>query len=149
MAALFAFLHHVAAFTLVGAIAVEFVLIRDPITAARARQLLFTDLLVGISAVAVLVIGLFRVFWFEKGVSYYLHSIPFIAKFLLFVTVAAISLVPTVEFLSWRGAVNKGQAPVVSEQKLRSIRLVLHLELAGIAVLLLCAALMAKGVGIV
>jgi putative membrane protein len=38
MAALFAFLHHVAAFTLVAALAVEFILINDELTVRRAAR---------------------------------------------------------------------------------------------------------------
>ena len=40
MTALFAFLHHLAAFALVGAIAVEFALARGTLNAANARRLL-------------------------------------------------------------------------------------------------------------
>jgi putative membrane protein len=38
MSTLFAFLHHLAAFTLVSALAVEFVLIRQDLTMAIARS---------------------------------------------------------------------------------------------------------------
>ena len=78
--ALFAFLHHVAAFTLVAALAVEFVLIREEITLPAARRLLLADLVYGAAAGSVLAVGLLRVFFFEKGPYYYLHSAPFIAK---------------------------------------------------------------------
>jgi len=78
MAALFAFLHHVAAFTLASAIAIQFVLIRGALDAGNARRLSTADALLGLSALTVLVVGLLRVFYFEKGVSYYFHSVPFI-----------------------------------------------------------------------
>jgi len=81
---LFAFLHHLAAFTLVAALAVEFVLLRGELTATRARQILSADRLYGISAGLIVVIGLARVFHFEKGAHYHFHSIPFIAKLSLF-----------------------------------------------------------------
>ena len=44
MSTLFAFLHHLAAFTLVAAIAVEFTLIRQELTLASARKLQATDM---------------------------------------------------------------------------------------------------------
>jgi hypothetical protein len=67
MSTLFAFLHHVAAFTLVSALAVEFVLIRQDLTLAIARRLPIVDAVLGISAGFLLVVGLLRVFFFEKG----------------------------------------------------------------------------------
>ena len=48
MTSLFAFLHHLAAFTLVAALAVEFVLLRGELTLARARQILSADRIYGI-----------------------------------------------------------------------------------------------------
>jgi len=148
MNAFFAFLHHVAAFTLVAALAVEFVLVRDELTVKRARQIQFADLVFGVSAGVVLVVGLLRVFYFEKGATYYFHSIPFIVKISLFAIVGVLSIYPTVEFLSWRNTVKQGQAPIVSDRKMRLIRSVIHWELAGTVLLILCAALMARGVGL-
>jgi putative membrane protein len=147
MTVLFAFLHHVAAFTLVASLAVEFVLIRDELTLAGARKLQLADRIYGTSAGALLVVGLLRVMYFEKGPAYYFHSIPFIAKLSLFVIVGLISIYPTLEFLSWRKAVKQGQVPMVSVRKMRSIRAIVHWELAGVVVIILCAALMARGVG--
>jgi putative membrane protein len=148
MAPFFAFLHHLAAFTLVAALAVEFVLIRDALTLEKARKLVRTDMIFGISAGVVLVVGLLRVFHFEKGATYYLHSWAFIAKFALFVIVGLLSIIPTIEFLSWRRSVAQGQLPDLTPQKLRSLRSIIHLELVGVVLILLCAALMAKGVGL-
>ncbi len=71
MSTLFAFLHHALAFTLVSAVAVEFVLIRQEITRANALRLLVTDAVLGVSATALLIVGLLRVFYFEKGAAYY------------------------------------------------------------------------------
>src|SRR5665647_2366350 len=104
MSTLFAFLHHVSAFTLVSALAIEFTLIRQELTLASARRLQVIDLVLGIAAGALLVIGLLRVFLFEKGASYYFHSHAFLTKFSLFIVVGLLSIVPSMEFLSWRGA---------------------------------------------
>jgi hypothetical protein len=67
MSTLFAFLHHLCAFTLVSAVAIEFALIRGELTLSSARRLQVTDLVFGIAAGALLVIGLLRVFFFRKG----------------------------------------------------------------------------------
>jgi putative membrane protein len=145
MSTLFAFLHHLAAFTLVSALAVEFVLIRHELTRANAIRLLVADAVLGASATMLLVVGLLRVFYFEKGAAYYFSSHAFVTKFSLFILVAVLSVVPTIEFLSWRKAVRAGQAPSVSDRKLKTVRSILHVELIGIVVILAAAAIMAKG----
>ena len=80
MTSLLAFLHYVAAFVLAASLVVEFVLIRNGPTVTNARKLRIADLVFGASAGAVVVIGLLRVIYFERGAAYYLHSAPFIAK---------------------------------------------------------------------
>ena len=77
MTTLFAFLHHLAAFTLVSALAVELVLLRQELTLAVARRLPIVDAVLGVSAGILLVVGLLRVFYFEKGADYYFHSHAF------------------------------------------------------------------------
>ena len=149
MSWLFAFVHHVAAFALVAALAVEWVVLRGELTAQRARQVLAADLAFGVSATAILAVGFFRVFYFEKGATYYFHSVPFILKLTLFAVVGLLSIYPTVEFLAWRKHLREGRAPAISEPKLRLIRAVIHWELISTALLILCAALMARGVGVI
>jgi putative membrane protein len=139
MNAFMAFLHHVAAFALVAGIAVEFVLIRQPIDAANARRLALADAVVGLSAGVLIVVGLLRVFYFEKGASFYFHNGAFIAKMGLFAAVALLSLYPTLKFIAWR----KG---AVDAAAVRKVRRILHLELVGVVLILLCAAAMARGI---
>jgi putative membrane protein len=148
MAATFAFLHHLAAFTLVAALAIQFVLLRDAVTLTSARKLQVVDAVYGLAAVVLLVVGLGRVFHFEKGATYYFHTWTFIAKLSLFVLVGLISIVPTLAFRSWRKAVQQGQAPQVSAEQLQRLRAIIHLELIGVVLIILCAALMAKGIGL-
>jgi putative membrane protein len=100
MSTLFAFLHHVCAFTLVSALAIEFALIRGELTLSSARRLQVTDTVYGIAAGALLAIGLLRVFFFEKGADYYFHSHAFLTKLSLFVVVGLVSIIPTLQFLS-------------------------------------------------
>jgi len=145
MSTLFAFLHHLCAFTLVAALAIEFILIRQELTLASARRLQITDLVLGIAAGLLLAIGLSRVFFFEKGASYYWHSHAFLVKFGLFVIVSLSSIIPTVEFLSWRSAIQAGQVPVVEASRRRRVTVIIHAELFAIVIILLCAAIMARG----
>jgi putative membrane protein len=148
MAALFAFLHHISAFTLFAAIVVEFVLLRGTLTVESARKILRADTILGISAGVLLIVGLTRVFLFEKGAYYYFHTWTFIAKLSLFIIVGMLSSIPTMEFLRWRAALKAGEAPVLSPERLKTIRSILHYELMGLVLIILFAALMAKGIGL-
>jgi putative membrane protein len=145
MSTLFAFLHHLCAFTLVAALAIEFALIRMELTLVSARRLQVTDLVLGIAAGLLLVVGLLRVFFFEKGAVYYWHSHAFLTKFGLFVVVGLLSIIPTVEFLSWRAAIRAGQVPVMDAVKRKRVTMVIHIELAAVVIIILCAAIMARG----
>ena len=145
--ALMATLHHLAAFALVAALAVEVALFKPPLSVMQARRLQRTDLIFGIAAGLLLAVGLMRVFWFEKGPRYYWHDLYFLIKFGAFVVAALISIYPTVAFLAWAPALKAGNAPQVSVEQTRLIRLCLMLELTAIVIILPCAALMARGFG--
>ena len=145
MSTLFAFFHHLAAFTLVSALAVEFALIRQELTLANARRLPVVDAVLGGAAGLLLIVGLLRVFYFEKGSAYYFSSHAFLTKLAVFIIVAVLSIVPTVEFLSWRKVLKAGQVPEVDARKMRLVRSLIHGELVGIVIILLCAAIMARG----
>ena len=147
MSSLFAFLHHAAAFALVSSLVLESVLIREALSVSIARRLQAADLAFGISAGLVLAVGLVRVFFLEKGASYYFHNVPFLVKLSLFIVIGILSIYPTREFLSWRTSTRAGRAPVVDEGRLRALRMIIHFELAAGGVLIFCAALMARGVG--
>jgi putative membrane protein len=144
--ALFAFLHHAAAFLLVAVVMVELVLMRGEITVAAARTVLRMDSLYGVSAIVLLIVGFIRVFYTEKGADYYFHSGPFLAKLTLFIIVGLLSIVPTVKFLGWRKAVKAGQAPALDDATRRRIRMIIHTELTLLFLIMLCAALMARGI---
>lgn len=145
MSTLFAFLHHVCAFALVSAVAIELMLIRQELTLESARKLQATDRVLGIAAGALLIFGLLRVLYFEKGPDYYFHSHAFIAKFAIFVAIGLLSIVPTLEFLSWRKVLSDGQVPAITAKKRRLVTAVIHGELLSIVIILLCAAIMARG----
>lgn len=147
MSAFFAFLHHAAAFVLFAAIVVEFVTLKDPLTLQSARRLLRADMIYGMSAGILLVVGLLRVVYFEKGAAFYFGNWVFIAKLSLFILVGLVSVYPTIRFMSWRSAVKQGQVPQVDAAAVRTLRMIVHLELAGVVAILLLAPMMARGIG--
>jgi len=145
--AIMAFLHHLAAFTLVGTLIYEHTAFRKDITFAEARRLQRMDLVYGISAGVVLIIGLLRVFYYEKGAPFYAQNLFFWTKMAGFALVALLSIYPTIRFLSWNKFFAKNQVPEISDQDAARIKLILRLELVAIVVILLSAALMARGIG--
>jgi putative membrane protein len=148
VSSLFAFVHHLAAFAIVAALVLELVLLRGPLTVWSAKRIMAADAVYGASAGVLLAVGLVRVFFFEKGFGYYINSIPFLVKFGLFVAIGIASIYPTLRFLSWRGALKQGRAPEISEADQRRLRKIVHFELFAVVLVILCAALMARGVGI-
>jgi putative membrane protein len=145
--ALMAFLHHVAAFTVVGALVAEVVLFKPPLTAVQARRIQRADQIFGAAATALLVVGLLRVAHFEKGASYYFTNGFFLAKFSLFILAALISIYPTVLFISWNKALRLGAVPEISPQAVTRARMCMMLEMTAILGILLCAPFMARGIG--
>jgi putative membrane protein len=145
--ALMAFLHHLAAFTVVAALVVEVALFKPPLTVTQARRLQRTDMIFGVAATAVLVIGLLRVAYFEKAPQYYWHDAFFLMKFAAFLVAALISIYPTVVFLSWNKTLKANTPPEITLERTGSVRMCLMLELAAVVVILLGAALMSHGFG--
>lgn len=111
MTVIFAFLHHLLFVALFVALSVEMVLLRQTLTLENARRLLTVDGLYGAFAGGLLIVGLLRVFFFEKGAAYYWSSHAFLTKFGLFIVVALLSIVPTIEFLKWRKSLRAGKVP--------------------------------------
>lgn len=149
MSALAAFLHFLGAFALFAALAVELMLTRAGMDAQAARRLLVVDMAFGLSATLVLLAGIARVLWFAKGPAYYLHDIFFIAKMALFVAIGLMSIYPTRQFLRMRPVLRQGGTPAIDPAHLRRIRRVIHIEATLVVLMILCASLMAHGIGLI
>ena len=145
--AFMAFLHHLLAFTLVACVVYEFLSFHKGLTIAEARRIQRVDLVYGISAGLLLIVGLLRVFIYEKGVNFYIHNPFFWVKMAAFALVALMSIDPTVRFIRWNRSMKEGQSPEISEKEFKRTRLLLHIELTGIVIILLAAAMMARGIG--
>ena len=145
--ALMAFLHHLFAFTLVACVVYEFIAYRKGMTIDEARRIQRVDLVYGISAGLLLVVGLLRVFFFEKGVNFYIHSPFFWVKMSAFLIVGLLSIDPTIRYIRWNKTLSQNITPEISEDEFKRTRLVLWLEVTGIVIILLAAPLMARGIG--
>ena len=142
-----AFLHHAAAFVVVAVLAVELVLLKGELTLTSSRSLLRMDAAYGIAATVLLVVGLLRVFYTEKGAAYYFHSGTFLAKLTLFIIVGLLSIYPTMTFLRWRPALREQRVPTLTADVRRKVRMLVHIELTLLFVIMLLAAMMARGIG--
>jgi putative membrane protein len=140
-----AFLHHIAAFLVFATLMLELVLLRNELTLPSARSIVRMDMVYGIAATVLLVVGFVRVFHTEKGSAYYFASGSFFVKLILFIAVALLSIYPTLQFLRWRRTLREGRVPQLDDGTRRKIRMVIHIELTLIAVIILMAIMMARG----
>lgn len=145
--AFMAFLHHVFAFTLVACLIYEFIAFRKGMSIEETRRIQRADLAYGISAGLLLVVGLLRVFFFEKGMNFYIHSPFFWMKMVAFLIVGLISIDPTIRYIRWNKSLSENKMPEINESEYKRTRLILWLEVIGIVVILLAAPMMARGVG--
>ena len=141
-----AFIHHLAAFIVVGTLMVELVVLKGDLTPTSARSVLRMDAAYGIAALVLLVVGFLRVFYTEKGTAYYFASGSFLTKLTLFIIVGLLSIYPTMKFLGWRKAVREGRVPDFDAGTRRKVRMLIHVELTLLFVIMLMAVMMARGV---
>ena len=145
--AVIAYLHLLTIIVLFSVLTLEHRLFALPLDLWRARNLLRTDIIYGVTAILVVVTGLARVFWFGKGVGYYLANGLFHAKMTLFVLIVLFSFYPTKVFLGWRKSLRAGVVPEVSAQTAKRITWCIRLELLFAMIMPLLAALFARGFG--
>jgi len=146
--AFFAFLHFVAVFCVVATVFLEWQTMSPEPTHAEALRLQRCDRLYGQFAMLLVVVGLLRVYFFEKGKAFYFGNPVFNAKMTLFVLVGLVSIYPTIRFIKWRAQTRQGAAPVVSAKEYGRIMMSLRTELLLLLGTALCASLMARGVGL-
>lgn len=145
--ALMAFLHHIFAFTLVACVVYEFIAYRKGLSIEEAHRIQRADITYGISAGLLLVVGLLRVYFFEKGPAFYSHNPFFWVKMAAFALVGLLSIDPTIRYIRWVKYLRQNQTPEISDAEFKRTRLLLTLEVIGLAVILFAAALMARGIG--
>lgn len=146
MEPLLAYLHYLSIIVLGAFLTAELIVCRPPLGPAQVRLLPRLDVVFFAGAILALVTGLLRLFFYAKGVSFYLPNHAFHAKMALYVAIAVISIVPTMRFIRWKRALDAGGPPPDREVVAR-VRRLLHLELALFALMPLMAVLMARGIG--
>jgi putative membrane protein len=116
-----------------------------PATLALLRWL---DRGYALAAVAVIVTGLLRLFFFAKGPDFYSANPVFWLKMTLFVLVGLMSVPPTIHFIRTAKAASDGGEIVIPDRTYRHIRGHLIGQIALLALIPLAATLMARGIGL-
>ncbi|MCI0548391.1 MAG: DUF2214 family protein [Candidatus Rokubacteria bacterium] len=146
MEPLMAYLHYVAIIATAGFLVAEMAVCRPGLGAAQLAHLARLDALYFASALAALATGLLRLFFYAKGVDFYLPNPFFWAKMAVYVAIAIISIGATRRFLRWRKALAAG-GPPPGPGEIEVARRLVHVELGLLVLLPLFAVLMARGIG--
>ncbi|MBL8537726.1 MAG: DUF2214 family protein [Hyphomonadaceae bacterium] len=141
------FFHYTVAFILVGALSAEAFILRLPVDGRVAKVLGRADAFYGASAALLIVAGFSRAVWGAKGWDYYAGQPFFWAKLAVFVAIGLLSISPTLRFLRWNKAAKGDPAFIAPDDEVKRTRTLVMIELHLLAVLLICAALMARGMG--
>ena len=144
---LLAIVHHILVFSVAALIACESVLTRGELSAAAIKRLAGLDRHYGILAMLVIIVGVGRVFYGMKGWEFYVYNWVFWAKMVSFLAVGLLSIIPTMRFLSWNRQASANANFTVPAAELSSVRFYLRAEMAGIVLILIFAAAMARGYG--
>ena len=111
ISSIFAFLHHFFAFSLAATLTYEFIAYHQELTLPEIRCIQGADITYGISVGSLLVVGLLRVFFFEKGAAFYAANPFFWVKMGAFLLIGLLSINPTVRFLRWNKTLRVDRLP--------------------------------------
>jgi putative membrane protein len=139
--------HHLLIFLLAGILAFEIGVIRLTMTGADINRVGRVDAWYGILALAIVAVGFSRAIFAAKGWGYYSINGFFWAKMAAFAAVGLLSIVPTVQIISWRRALAKNAAFAPGGGDILKVRRFLWAEVAFFALIPACAAAMARGYG--
>jgi putative membrane protein len=141
-----AIFHHLLAFGLVGLIMAEWAVLRGVISAESVRFLPKLDAAYGIVALLLLIIGGLRVTYGIKGFAFYTGNPVFWLKIAFFAATGLVSIIPTIAFIRWSRAL-KATGALPEAVQWNRIRKLAVLELHLLAVVMVFAAIMARGIG--
>jgi putative membrane protein len=143
-----AYLHYIGFMLAFAALTLEQFTLKPDLSVQAARRMVWTDAIYGLSATIVLVTGILRVLYFGKGPEYYLHNPAFYAKVGIFFLVGALSLYPTISFLTWIRALRNDTPPSLERAQVDRLSWVIKIELFGLLLIPLLAAAMARGISL-
>ncbi len=143
------YLHFLGFISIFVAITVEKVLLKKELTSVHANTIRKFDALYGVAAIVMLATGFVKLYWFGKGMDYYIHNHIFWTKILLFTIVGLLSIYPTITFLKWKNLVKTNTPITLSDSQYNLISKTLTAEIILMILIPLCAHFMARGFGYV
>jgi putative membrane protein len=144
--AIAAYAHYLSIIATVALLMAEAALYAQRLSAEILMRLRWLDRAYGMAAIAIIVTGLLRFFFFAKGPAFYVGNPVFWVKIGLFVLVALLSVPPTVHFVKL-GRSSAGRDAIIGAVTYRRMRGFINAELAVVALIPLAATLMARGIG--
>ncbi|MEJ0023021.1 MAG: DUF2214 family protein [Alphaproteobacteria bacterium] len=140
--------HFLAVFLLIASMAIEFSLLRGPLTTPEGiRRLVMADRGYGMAAVLVIAAGVSRVYFGAKDESYYFQLHSFWTKMGVFVLIGLISIWPTVRILAWGRASKANPTFAPPPGDVKAVRRLVVVQACLIVLIVINAALMARGIG--
>ncbi|KGD66312.1 hypothetical protein Y5S_00784 [Alcanivorax nanhaiticus] len=139
--------HYLGILVLFGCVYGMLLFWRTQINEYNFRTLLWLHVAYWVSLLVVLVSGLARAGWTEKGMVFYMANPWFHAKVTVFVLIILLSLYPVKLMRAWRRTADGEAVPPVSFALQKSLRRTLVAEIHLISLMPILGALMARGVG--
>ncbi len=146
--ALFAWLHLVAAGVGAGLLLAEYWLCRRLPDRVQARLLVAVDLGYWLALIGNLATGLARAFYFGHAPEIYMANRLFWLKIVVFLAVALIAVVPSLQYLRWNGEARREPVFAPLTRDLGRVRAVVGFGLGLWLILSLLAVLMTRGSGL-
>jgi len=134
--------HHLLIFIIFGTLFGEMVALGGTLTTATLARVARLDLVYGIAASLIVIVGFGRVIFASKGWAYYSLNGFFWAKIATFALIGIVSIGPTIAFIRWRKS-----SILPDAEALKKTRMALHIELTLFILLPIFAAAMARGYG--
>lgn len=139
--------HFLSIFFLAWFLGRQWLLLKSGVATLDVGALARADMGYFISAGAVLLTGLGRLFLGVKPLAFYTHNSSFHALIGLFVLVGLISIMPTMSYQRWRRYRRDDAAYEIPAREWRWMRGLVMVEMCGLAIIPIAAVLMARGIG--
>ncbi len=143
-----AYVHELSFMVCIAALTAERIWIQANPNKQTATKLIITDIIYGLFALLLLLSGIARVLHYGQGTDFYTQNPLFWWKVGLYLTAGALSLYPTITYISWAIPLRKDELPKVNDVVANRIGWVINIELVAFASLPFMASLMARGVGL-
>ena len=144
---LLAIAHHLLIFALLGVLVMEMMIVRPQMLPAAVLRVGRLDLIYGVLAGLVLIVGFGRVFFGIKGSAFYLGNPVFWAKIAAFAALGLLSIPPTMRIIAWRRQAEGHPGFVPAAGEVQNVKRFMHLEGFVFILIPVFAAMMARGYG--